>query len=430
MGAHAPPPNIPGVKAEGKLLLTLREEVANLLGRDNKGFPGAQPVSFAAKHLLELQKQDYYVCEKSDGIRCLMYLTDGRGEEITYLIDRKNDYYWVRHLHFPLPEVDQLFHTGTLLDGELVNDTLGNGSHQLKYLVFDCMSLDGSSLMHRTLDKRLGYFTTRVHDPYRALYAKYPEEIQYLPFIVEMKSMEFSYGIEMMFRDILPSLPHGNDGLIFTCRNSPYKPGTDPHILKWKPENENSIDFMLNLHFPLLEPDSEDERDGVVDPYPDYAAIPTLSLSVLYNAGDYKPYGTMFVEPHEWEAMKALNEPLDDRIVECYQDTQNRWRFMRFRDDKKEANHISTVESVIESIQDKISERDLIACAKKIRDEWKKRQAMAEASARQEAAARKYISAQVDASEPGSGVKRKLDGADLGNSNESTKRKITPQPGL
>jgi mRNA guanylyltransferase len=39
--------------------------------------------------------------------------------------------------------------------------------------------------------------------------------------------MEVSYGVEMMFRDVLPNLPHGNDGLIFTCRTSQYKFGTD-----------------------------------------------------------------------------------------------------------------------------------------------------------------------------------------------------------
>jgi len=49
----------PGTKAEGNLLHTLRGEVAQLLGRKNHGFPGAQPVSFARKHLEELKKQEY-----------------------------------------------------------------------------------------------------------------------------------------------------------------------------------------------------------------------------------------------------------------------------------------------------------------------------------------------------------------------------------
>ena len=40
-------------------------------------------------------------------------------------------------------------------------------------------------------------------------------------------------------------LPHENDGLIFTKLNSPYKPGTDDTLIKWKPPYLNSIDFLM-----------------------------------------------------------------------------------------------------------------------------------------------------------------------------------------
>jgi mRNA guanylyltransferase len=48
----------PGVKAEGPLLATMRREVANILDRNQTGFPGAQPVSFARQHLEELTRQE------------------------------------------------------------------------------------------------------------------------------------------------------------------------------------------------------------------------------------------------------------------------------------------------------------------------------------------------------------------------------------
>ncbi|KAN0083024.1 mRNA capping enzyme, catalytic domain containing protein [Elaphomyces granulatus] len=409
MGHPVPDLDAIGIKAQPQLADQFRREVAQLLGRNNLSFPGSQPVSFASRHLLELQKEDYYVCEKTDGLRCLMYFARGDPEsgtpEIHYLIDRKNDYRYVPGLHFPLPDDDtfQQFHVDTLVDGELVKDTYDDGSTQLKYLVFDCMVLDGQSLMHRTLDKRLAYFKEKVLKPYNALYKRYPEEKQHRVFAVEDKSTQFSYGIEMMFREIIPKVKkiHGNDGLIFTCRSTPYKIGTDEHILKWKPPAENTIDFRMRLEFLLLEPDSEDESEGVREPFPDYDSMPIFHLFVLYNSGDYRLFGEMHVTQPEWEGLKALQKPLDDTIVECYQDAQGQWRYLRLRDDKNDANHISTVEKVLESIQDRVTDEDLIRMAPVIKTAWKKRQA--QATEEEERRRRNYQSIN------GNGVKRKYE---------------------
>ncbi|KAI4154029.1 MAG: hypothetical protein LQ340_001937 [Diploschistes diacapsis] len=444
-GKHPLPPQIPGAKAQGQLLRILQQEVAALLSRESPRFPGAQPVSFSARHLQVLKQQDYYVCEKSDGIRCLMYLTrDEEGRELTYLVDRKNDYYWVQSLHFPLPESEKSFHINTLIDGELVNDREPNGSIQMRYLVFDCLTLDGMQLLSRTLDKRLAYYRDKVYEPYRALYNKYPEEKQYLPFVVEFKKMEKAYGVEMLFRTILPNLPHGNDGLIFTCRNTAYKPGTDPNTIKWKPANENSVDFRLELDIPYREPDSEDEQNGVDKPYPDYSVTPGFRLSVGEEGNRTREWGKMCLMPNEWEELKALNRPLDEAIVECYQDTSHRWRFMRFRDDKSQPNHVSTVESVLESIEDRIEENDLIAIGKDVRDAWKAREReeqMAREREEQMAQARKN-SEQYGKGAPAvqngmngqhrdvsSAQKRKLAAVDATEPDVANKRRETPQPG-
>jgi mRNA guanylyltransferase len=77
----------------------------------------------------------------------------------------------------------------------------------------------------------------------------------------------------------------------------------------------------------------------------------------------------------EWDTLKSLGDPLNDRIVECNQDDQRRWRILRFRDDKHEANHTSTVSSVLDSIRDRVSVNDLYGAASRIRDSWKARQA-------------------------------------------------------
>ncbi|KAF8466597.1 mRNA capping enzyme, catalytic domain-containing protein [Kalaharituber pfeilii] len=378
-------PKMPGIKAPYDMTVQYRREVARLINRDgNYSFPGAQPVSFARRHLEELKNEDYYVCEKSDGTRCLMYFTEGdHGKEIHYLvriIDRRNDYYYVPDLHFPKPgdHTFLTFHVGTLIDGELVLDEEPNGEVILRYLVFDCLVLDGKILMHRTLDKRLAYFREFVYNPYVDLCKAFPQEVPYFPFRLEFKPMEFSYAIEKIFNEVLPQLKHGNDGLIFTCRNSAYKCGTDEKILKWKPTHENSIDFRLNLHFPIYQPGEDSESDEDPDdeenmPRYNYGAMPEFELSIFEGGSNYSHFGTMYMTEKEWEDLKNLQIPLDDRIVECAMDDQKRWRFLRFRDDKKDANHISVVHSVLESIQDAVKEEDLLREAPEIRTAWKRR---------------------------------------------------------
>ena len=363
-------PAIPGDKVERSLAQSLRYEVSGLLKRDRTTFPGAQPVSFAAKHLIELKKKDFYVCEKTDGIRCLMYLTsDEEDHEAVYLIDRKNDYYYVRELHFPQPgENVEAFHTKTILDGELVNERQEDGSVKLQYLVFDCLVMDGGLLTHREFDKRLAYFREKLFIPYKALYGKYPEELQFCPFTIHFKQVEFGYALRKMFDEILPRLKHGSDGLIFTCRSSPYTPGTDPNILKWKVENENSIDFRMHLTFPTIDPGNGENS------YLDYTAVPQVTLTA--NGGNDRDikYGSMELTTELWEQMRSKEEPLDERVVECFLEG-GKWRWMRFRDDKREANHISTVQSVIESIQDGVTKQDLLNNADQTRAEWKRREA-------------------------------------------------------
>jgi hypothetical protein len=46
---------------------------------------------------------------------------------------------------------------------------------------------------------------------------------------IRVKEINFSYSVDKVFADI-PSLHHVNDGLIYTCVNAPYSPGTDQNM--------------------------------------------------------------------------------------------------------------------------------------------------------------------------------------------------------
>ena len=366
-------------------------EVARLLGRDSHSFPGAQPVSFAARHISELKRMDYYVCEKTDGLRYLMYCSRDVDQDIHYLIDRKNNYYYVRGLHFPHHQDKSFnrFHSGTIFDGELVEDKIPGQPSVIKYLVFDCLVLDDQILMKKPLDKRLGYFKEFVLKPYREMFEKTPDLRR--PFIVEDKATEFSYGLEKMFKEIIPrvKLLHGNDGLIFTCRKTDYKFGTDEHILKWKPPHDNTVDFLMHINWPMLEPDPHDPNQEM---QPDYLAFPDRFELYEYHGGDndYRFFGEMYVTFEEWERMKSSGKPLQDAVVECYLEVppavnghatngngnaSKRWRFYRIREDKENGNFHTIVQSVMESIEDHVTEEDLLEAAPDIRTAWKRRAA-------------------------------------------------------
>lgn len=372
----------PGIKAHRELAISLREEVARILGRSSIGFPGAQPVSFARKHLEELRREDYYVCEKSDGIRYLLYLTvDEEEQEVQYLIDRKNDYWFLprNSMHFPMPNDIQAFHRGTLIDGELVMDTVpGTDRKEPRFLVFDLLALDDKAeLLHKPLDKRLGYFSAYVYDPYKKLLQQFPQEIPFMAFKVEMKRMELSYGIETMFREVIPALKHDSDGLIFTCRTTPYHFGTDPHILKWKAPHENTLDFRLRLQFPTVQATDQELDEDYPEQFTDYDSVPQAELHIFL--GNDGPGGSkyelfpdpLYISEEEWETLKVLGDPLQDRVVECCLDSEGRWRLFRFRDDKNEANHTSTVQSVMASIKDGVSDSELLSAATAIKESWK-----------------------------------------------------------
>lgn len=53
--------------------------------------------------------------------------------------------------------------------------------------------------------------------------------------------------VRFLFKEVIDRkvLPHENDGLIFTRNSYPYLPGKNKGILKWKPQELNTIDFFI-----------------------------------------------------------------------------------------------------------------------------------------------------------------------------------------
>jgi mRNA guanylyltransferase len=152
--------------------------------------------------------------------------------------------------------------------------------------------------------------------------------------------------------------------------------------LKWKPDDENSIDFRLNFAFP---PSSHHNPHEITTKTP-FEDIPIGTIFQLYvwTGGDgrdnHKCWGDMYVPKDDWAKIQKTSDTeliLENAIVECRWDKKagvaGRWRFMRFRTDKEKANFITVAENVQESIKDGVSKQELVEWAVDIKAGWRKR---------------------------------------------------------
>ncbi|TPX39850.1 hypothetical protein SeMB42_g06221 [Synchytrium endobioticum] len=348
-------PQIPGNLLPDKddHLAQLRKQVGALFGVSGSRFPGAQPVSFAKQHLAELEHENYFVSEKADGIRCLMYTTTSlAGNKVwTFLIDRKNSYYFQPNLWLPFHADLRKPQVETLLDGELVLDAYPDGREELLFYLFDCIVHYGKNLADRPYTTRLGYMRDWILKPYNKLRECDSAYVTSQPFKIVEKPLQLAYHVRKVFQD-LPQLRHQSDGVIFTSSVAPYAPGTCGKMVKWKPVDENTVDFRIV--------NDVDDDGGLV-----------VHLDIFCGDSRFERVGQLTLDEEERDIWRQ-NPPCDGSIAECRYDpsAETEWRFSRWRNDKVEANHISTFKKIMESIQDAVGKEDLLAHSLNIQKAW------------------------------------------------------------
>lgn len=122
--------------------------------------------------------------------------------------------------------------------------------------------------------------------------------------------------------------------------------------------NENSVDFKVSLLFP----------GGSLPGVKDYTAKPRIDLLVWQGGNNYLFFAELGITDREWkEQFGDKPKYMDGRIIECNYDPElqeqlnlkSPWRFMRYRDDKPDGNHQSTVDNVLRSIRDAVSKEEV-----------------------------------------------------------------------
>lgn len=397
----------------GELLKKLWEKTNMLIGKDpnSRKFPGSHPVSLTRSGLENtLSKNKYYVCEKTDGVRYLLLCA---GKDGCYLIDRKEHFTWVSmvlprgEIHtdrdacggWP-PAEGQRFPEGgphwlldnTLLDGELVWDRdldaekrTGEKAWKLVFYIFDVIAIQqtgkkgikgpsDSSVVSLPLTDRLRLIHSHVIAPRRSfqsaphwagLFGKQSNELrQGGAFSICAKNMYRAEDTRFVLDTVLTSLPHEQDGLIFTPVNKRYTPGIDRALIKWKPPHLNSVDFRLNRVV---------ATDGT--------ACYTLSVGKWNDERrEYERKDVDWIEVDADDLKDLPSHHAGPVIVECKYDANREtrmmikgpgrkwlpngvrkggWKIIRTRTDKNRSNAESTYLSVKQSIKDNVLGKDL-----------------------------------------------------------------------
>jgi len=185
-------------------------------------FPGPQPISIERKHFGILKRNDYVVCEKTDGTRHALLAVMYNEKKMCVLVDRSQEMYLLS-LNLPRPMFQ-----GTVMDGELVKTEAG-----WHYMVYDCLLVANKHVGHLDLLKRIEESAGPIGGIMKL--AKDPLKIKVKQFWPLEQFSEFTQQV----------FPYETDGVVFTPVNEPVRIGTHETMFKWKPRDANTIDFQM-----------------------------------------------------------------------------------------------------------------------------------------------------------------------------------------
>ena len=228
-------------------------------------FIGPMPITLARTYLSDIRNGSYTATMKADGERALFVITP-KGEG--YLLFRS----------MRMEDTGMVIHEeklkDTILDGEIITrikDPISGHTkpiHPPMYLIFDCYRANGINVHTLPLltdsgdgETRLGIASV-LSDSLASIGAyeskwgddKHVMSVSLKPFVMVKKGDD----TELSLREILETeTVYETDGIVFTpnfksvnnCRDGDLVNirGTWDDVMKWKPPEDNTIDFLLRL---------------------------------------------------------------------------------------------------------------------------------------------------------------------------------------
>lgn len=280
--------------------------------------PCSNPCSLMRSDLSRLHRNQYWVGEKTDGVRMFLVMDvhiDAAGEEHEYavLVDRAFRMFNV------LLEAPEIYYTGSLFDGELVVID----SEHMFYVPFDVVAASGYSLKaypysQRTDVTRTAFDTIQFMDP---------------PIVTRPKLWHpLTDAVKVFTR------AENCDGLILVPELGELVNGTQSDTFKWKEAQKHTIDFLL------------DGAGKLWNSHGGQLVNATVALKIKFSKG-YENY-TAAGEQH----------PV---LVECRcvpTVGKNEWSAIpvKMRTDKNHPNSLHVARLTLQNIQENIQLSELI----------------------------------------------------------------------
>ena len=362
-------------------------------------FPGLQVVNIDREKLQFFSHfpNQFLICEKSDGVRYLLiHFKNG----ITILLGRNLEFFEVKLTEkFTFNNNVSYFNWEIIhfLDGELVLDNFDNNEFKgneiilngekkkINFLVFDAIVINGENIGALPFFQRLNY----LNDLFKEIkikrkqfsfknnfYSEYHNEINSSSFITNEKlsnelikdlnsiqnsnsQIQCRFTISLYMKDyftleqveeiknIIPILPHHNDGIIINTNDYPYYSGQSIEIYKWKPNEENTIDFEIQYN------QQKDIYNLYVCGEEKLIQVGNLSFKNDYDKEKFlSGYNSNNINIAECFYDKDLDDPFTNK--------KGGWRFSRYRNDKGKPNFISTYENILKCLEENIGIDEII----------------------------------------------------------------------
>ena len=288
-------------------------------------FPAPQPVSIEKKDFVKLERYDYRVSLKLDGVRFLMYFIKDRNQtNQCILINRALNFF---NIHI---EAEQNIFNGTLLDGEVI---FNKEQNRWDFMIHDALILCGNKigkLSHsaRLTDTKCCIESFITNTGPNALYLDVKEFYLFTEF--------------ENFIDNIYSKSNNNDGIIFMPENLPVISGTQYSMLKWKPENKHTFDFLIK--------ESETENITNLEAHVYHMGKIIIFAKIHSNT----TAGKEFIDK-----TKELTGYKNECIVECsFNSETNNFSPVLVRTDKTHPNSMRTIERTLFNINENIKIED------------------------------------------------------------------------